>query len=69
MSITTQQIRSFEEHGYLTGIDIHDDAHVARIREAFDELEAREGTENWPAVLARGQDRFKNFGEWQLGFA
>ena len=113
MSITAQQIRSFEEHGYLTGIDIHDDAHVARIRDAFDELEAREGTENceiglqgrhvdvkfiwelaseakilnciealmgrpveanslgkpWPAVLARGQDRFKNFGEWQLGFA
>ena len=23
----------------------------------------------WPAVLARGEDRFKHFGEWQLRFA
>lgn len=22
----------------------------------------------WPAVLARGEDRFKNFGEWELSF-
>ena len=46
MSTTAQQISSFEKHGYLTGIDTHGDAHVARIRNAFDELEAREGSEN-----------------------
>ena len=35
----------FEENGYLNGIRIHDDAEVARIRQAFDELEQREGRE------------------------
>ena len=45
MSITARQTASFEKHGYLTGIDIHDDAHVARIRDGFDALEAREGHE------------------------
>ena len=46
MSITADQIRFFEEHGYLTSIDIHDDAKVVQIRDAFDELEAREGKEH-----------------------
>ncbi len=46
MSITADQIRFFEKHGYLTSIDIHNDAQVAQIRDAFDELEAREGKEH-----------------------
>ena len=46
MSITADQIRFFEEQGYLSGIDIHNDANVAEIRDAFDELEAREGKEH-----------------------
>jgi ectoine hydroxylase-related dioxygenase (phytanoyl-CoA dioxygenase family) len=46
MSMTADQIQLFAEHGYLTGLGIHDDAQVARIRDAFDELEAREGKEH-----------------------
>ena len=46
MSITSDQISFFEEHGYLTGIDIRDDAQVQQTRGAFDALEAREGKEH-----------------------
>ena len=46
MTLTPQQIQFFEDQGYLTGLDIHDEAESARIRQAFDELEAREGRDN-----------------------
>ena len=51
MSITADQIQFFEEHGYLLAIDIHDDVKVAQIRDAFDELEAREGKEQRSLLL------------------
>jgi len=46
MSLTPEQIRFFEEHGYLTGLPVHNRAEVTQIRQAFDEFEAREGKEN-----------------------
>jgi len=44
--VTPAQIQFFEEHGYVTGVPIHGEVEVARIRQAFDELEEREGKEN-----------------------
>jgi ectoine hydroxylase-related dioxygenase (phytanoyl-CoA dioxygenase family) len=46
MSVTPQQTQFFEEHGYLTGLDVHDAGDAARFRDSFDELETREGHEN-----------------------
>ena len=52
MSLTAEQIRFFDDYGYLTGLDIHDQDEVTRIRQAFDELEAREGKETSAIGLA-----------------
>lgn len=46
MSITADQVQFFEENGYLTGLDIQNATEADAIREAFDELEAREGQDN-----------------------
>jgi len=46
MTITPEQVRFFEQQGYLTGIDVHDAATACRVRSEFDALEAKEGKEN-----------------------
>ncbi len=46
MSIAAHQIQFFEEHGYLSALDIHRGAQATQIRDGFDDLEAREGKEN-----------------------
>lgn len=45
MSLTEQQVNAYETEGFLTGIQISDEAEATRYRKAFDELEAREGRE------------------------
>ncbi len=43
MSITSEQVRFFEDQGYLTGLPVHDTSEAAVICEAFDRLELWEG--------------------------
>ncbi|HIE99127.1 MAG TPA: phytanoyl-CoA dioxygenase family protein [Planctomycetes bacterium] len=43
MSITSEQVKFFEDHGYLTRLDVHDTSEAAVVREAFDKLELWEG--------------------------
>ena len=46
MSLTADQVQSYNEQGYLSGITIHDESEVLPFRHAFDELEAIEGREH-----------------------
>ena len=43
MSITSEQVRFFDDHGYLTGLDVYDSSGAAAVRGEFDELESRAG--------------------------
>ncbi|MDP6447418.1 MAG: phytanoyl-CoA dioxygenase family protein [Pirellulaceae bacterium] len=46
MSLTPEQVEFFEEHGYLTGLDVHDADATARVARDFDDLESREGKDH-----------------------
>jgi hypothetical protein len=39
MTLTANQVQFFEEQGYLTPIDVHDDRTASHFRTAFDELD------------------------------
>ena len=63
--MTHDQIRFFEENGYLTGIPILGADDAAGVRRQFDELEAKEGREK-SQVSLRGRHLDQRF-IWELG--
>ncbi len=45
MLLSNQQIENYQNHGYLTGLEISDSEEVKTFRKEFDELEVKEGIE------------------------
>lgn len=62
--LTQEQVRFFDENGYVTGIKIHDEAEVGRIRGLFGEVEAKEGRQHC-AIGLQGRHRDVPF-VWDL---